>query len=279
MGFLIDTHAHISMLSLDEVQLAQALFTWYAEGLAFVLDAGTKAGDCSKRIGQIEKLRTFGGLQELPKILYSAGIWPSNDAIECRRESIEILEHDIQRFSQKHVIAVGECGIDRYWNRPEDGTDVQGERELFAAQLDLAHRYRLPVIVHSREAAQETLEVLRDFPKVQGVIHCFSYDRKTARAFQNLGWYISFAGNVTYKNAEPLREALQEVDPDRLLLETDSPYLAPIPHRGTPATPIMVRSQYELVAHIKMFSVEDLIEQIRCNVTRLFGVDLSCDSK
>jgi TatD DNase family protein len=173
---------------------------------------------------------------------------------------------------------VGECGLDRHWNTAEAGADPaagwRGEGELLDLQLDLAERLGLPVIIHSREAAAETAAILARRPAFRGVIHCFSYGVSEARTFLNMGCYISFAGNLTYKNAPEIREALKYVPPDRLLLETDSPYLAPVPHRGKPGEPGMVAETYTLAAELRKADPDELLERVGGNVRELFGFAL-----
>jgi TatD DNase family protein len=136
--------------------------------------------------------------------------------------------------------------------------------------LDLAGRLKLPIIIHSRDAPEETAAILARHPEVPGVIHCFSYGKDEARKFLDLVYYISFAGNVTYKNAPKLREALLFVPQDRLLLETDSPFLAPVPHRGKPANPGMVVENYILAAELCGIGLIALGERIAENAESLF---------
>lgn len=268
---LIDSHAHLSMLDTGEQDLTSYLEEWYTAGLTTILDVGTRADDLQDRISLIQTgIHREGDERRRPQILFSAGIWPSEEAIKHRTLHIDELEGHIRRASGASLAAIGECGLDRHWNKVETGADLAGERELLEAQLDLAQRYKVPVIIHSRDAARETLEILKKFPRVRGVIHCFSYGYDEMKAFQDLGWYISFAGNVTYKSSQALREALKEVDIRRLLLETDSPYLAPLPHRGKAANPSMVRYQYEWAARIRNMPAEDLARQIARNFSELF---------
>jgi TatD DNase family protein len=169
------------------------------------------------------------------------------------------------------VAAVGECGLDHHQELPP-GTELDkaGETELLEMLLDLAGRLKLPIIIHSRDAPEETAAVLARRPEVPGVIHCFSYGKDEARKFLDLGYYISFAGNVTYKNASRLREALLFVPRDRLLLETDSPFLAPAPHRGKPANPGMVVENYILAAELCGIGLIALGERIAENAESLF---------
>lgn len=267
----IDSHAHLTMLDFQTDTYIRLMNDWANQGLVSILDVGTTAGDLQDRIALWEHCRTNTGAQtNLPRLYFSAGIWPSAEAIGNWKKHIDELEAHIKNVPRDTLVAIGECGLDRHWNRPESGSDLRCERELFTAQLDLARRYGLPVIVHSRDAAGETLEVLQDFPEVRGVVHCFSYGPQEITSFLECGWYISFAGNLTYKNAQELREALQATDITRLLLETDSPYLAPVPHRGKAANPSMVQYQYELAAHIKNIPLEDLARQVALNFSKLF---------
>jgi TatD DNase family protein len=278
MNLLIDSHAHLSMLAEDEEALSNQIDEWISAGLTAILDVGTRSDDLEPRIGLVQKClcrrrdgeNTTGDL--MPTIRFSAGIWPSEEAIQNRQQHIDELEAQILKVPRNLLAAIGECGLDRHWNSSEQPALVRGEQELFEAQLDLARRYSLPVIVHSREAARETLEIIRAFPSVCGVIHCFSYGPEELLAFQDLGWYISFAGNLTYKNAQSLRDALGVVSMERLLLETDSPYLAPVPHRGKAANPAMVRYQYEGASQIKHLPVETIARQVFINFNTLFKI-------
>jgi TatD DNase family protein len=273
--FLIDTHAHLSML--DEFYLRfstrqripgefpgtetliNGLFT---EGFGGILDIGTQAGDLPGRIASFSRFE---------RVRFSAGLWPDPENIAGRRELVPQLEAHIAAAPVGLVAAVGECGLDHHQELPP-GTEMDkaGETELLEMLLDLAGRLRLPIIIHSRDAPEETVAILARYSGVRGVIHCFSYGKDEARKFLDLGYYISFAGNVTYKNALKLREALIFVPQDRLLLETDSPFLAPVPHRGKPANPGMVMENYILAAELRGTGLMALGERIAENAESLF---------
>jgi TatD DNase family protein len=272
---IIDTHAHLSMLDefnarfnarkegspafIGAAALTQGLFE---AGFGGIIDIGTQAEDLPGRIA---------GFSRFERVRFSAGLWPDPDNIARRRELVPLLERHIAAAAEGLVVAVGECGLDHHQELPA-GTELDkaGERELLEMLLDLAARRNLPVIIHSRDAAEETAAILAGFPEVRGVIHCFSYGVAEARAFLDLGYHISFAGNLTYKNAGKLREALCFTPPDRLLLETDSPFLAPIPHRGKPSNPGMVAENYALAAELRGPGLDALAAGIRENVRRLF---------
>jgi TatD DNase family protein len=275
---IIDTHAHLSML--DEFNarfsaqkegspafagaeaLTQDLFD---SGLGGIIDIGTQAEDLPGRIVAFSRFE---------RVRFSAGLWPDPENIARRRELVPRLERHIAAAEPGLVVAVGECGLDHHQTMPA-GTELDkaGERELLEMLLDLAQRRNLPVIIHSRDAPEETAAALVGFPGLRGVIHCFSYGMAEARTFLDLGYHLSFAGNLTYKNAGNLREALCFTPQDRLLMETDSPFLAPVPHRGKPAHPGMVAENYALAAELRGISLESLTAGIRDNAVSLFASD------
>lgn len=182
----------------------------------------------------------------------------------------------------KKVVAIGECGLDHHWNvsgadgRAESDFDEAmflGEREMFEAQLDMAKRMKLPVVVHSRDAFDGTLECIKNVGYDNGIIHCFSYGIDEARAFLERGWYLAFGGGVTYtkkSKMEAMMELLRFVPKERLLLETDAPYLAPVPFRGTPNNPLLVEHSYKFIAEARGVSVESLCETVDENIKNLF---------
>jgi TatD DNase family protein len=178
---------------------------------------------------------------------------------------IAALEAQVRAAPAGLVVAVGDCGLDHYQEQP----DKAGERELFEAHIALARRFGLPLIVHSRNAASETAAVLRAHAGARGVIHCFSYGVREAGVFLDMGFYISFAGNLTYKKSDGLREALCFVPEDRLLLETDSPFLAPTSVRGRPCTPGFIGETYALAAALRGVSVERLVAVVGANARAL----------
>lgn len=284
-----DTHAHLYGLKTKAPDLYETLIKPSPDTVpgggapaenrlpSFIIDVGTDAGDLLPR---------WESFSSVPGVYFSAGIWPGEQAIRSWFQQVEQLKQDIERgrfFSTvggsgeeapgPRLIALGECGLDRYWNR--DSQLWKQEQELFEAQLYLARDYNIPVIVHSRNAARETAEILRHFQEVQGVIHCFSYGKEELSLFLDLGFFISFAGNVTYKKNGPLQEALAACPLDRLLLETDSPYLAPHPYRGKTCHPGMIYATYEETARIRGMDLEELTNHIQENIEKLFRVSLS----
>ncbi|MDR2097414.1 MAG: TatD family hydrolase [Spirochaetaceae bacterium] len=256
---LFDTHAHLSFLDERGIDGEKCVSTLFDSGFAGIIDIGTIAGDLAGRVKVFSRF---------DKVHFAAGIWPHKEAIARHEAEIALLERDIAAAPAGLVVAIGECGFDRR----ENPDSPPAERGILEAQLDLAQRKRLPVIIHSREAPAETVETLAAYPGTSGIIHCFSYTAREARIFLDMGFYISFAGNLTFKNAQNLREALQIVPLDRLLLETDSPYLAPAPYRGKAAHPGMIAETYRHAADLLKVDIEVLKENIRRNAALLFAL-------
>lgn len=197
-------------------------------------------------------------------IYAAAGIHPENAA-----EVPENWESELERFlKHEKVIALGEIGLDYHY--PEPPKDIQ--RGVFVKQLEIAKRLDMPVVIHSRDACADTLEILREY-KPRGVLHCFSGSAETAREVVKLGMYIGFTGVLTFKNSKKAWAACEAVPIDRLLLETDCPYMAPVPHRGERCDSSMIRFTAEKMGEIKGVSAEEMIETARENGERLFFND------
>lgn len=299
-----DTHFHFNILREDKNFSRISILKKMAQNdCKFALDVGVKADDFFPRIKLFE--------EELSKIenplrkkieefiFFSAGIWPDPDSIKNRAEKISLLEKTISEiksnseksesaknakgefFIGEKLVALGECGLDHHWNvagpdaRSEADFDQDllfGERELFEAQISLAKKFSLPVIVHSRDAAAQTLEYVKNSNFHNGIIHCFSYGLEEARAFLDLGWHISFSGSVTYtkkSKLEQMRELIRIVPEERLLVETDAPYLAPVPMRGKANNPTFIEHTYKYIADIRGIDVERLCELVEKNIFRL----------
>ncbi len=177
--------------------------------------------------------------------------------------------------ARDETVAIGELGLD-YFYEPEKAKE---QKELFFQCLEIAAEVQKPVIVHTRDADDDTLGMLTDFSKGWkgdssriGVLHCFTRDEAFARALLDLGFYISFSGIVTFRNADPLREVAAFVPKDRMLIETDSPYLAPMPHRGKRCEPAFVVDTAKRLADLRGVAVESLAEVTTCNAKLLFGI-------
>jgi TatD DNase family protein len=247
-----DTHAHLGRLESAHSRL-KALFD---AGFGKILDIGTTCDDLAGRIAEF---------RQYPAVRFAAGIWPYPEAVADREKGAAALEAQIGAAPYGLVAAVGECGLDHHQEQP----DKAGERELFEAHIALAAKFDLPLIVHSRDAPAETIAILRDHPGIRGIIHCYSYGVEEARIFLDLGYHISFAGNLTYKKSDNLRETLRFVPADRLLLETDSPFLAPQSQRGKPCHPGLIAETYTAAAELRGLDIETLKNLIAVNADSL----------
>jgi TatD DNase family protein len=247
-----DTHAHLGRLESAHSRLK----TLFDAGFGNILDIGTACDDLAGRIAEFSRY---------PAVRFAAGIWPYPEAVADRVNAAATLEAQIRAAPPDLTVAVGECGLDHHQEQP----DKAGERELFEAHIALAAKFDLPLIVHSRDAPAETIAILRDHPGIRGIIHCYSYGVEEARVFLDLGYHISFAGNLTYKKSDNLCETLRFVPDDRLLLETDSPFLAPQSQRGKPCHPGLIAETYTVAADLRGLSIEMLKNLIAANADSL----------
>ena len=293
-----DTHFHFKMMTTERgVNGVEVLTSMAQRSTFFGLDIGTHCDDLAERQSCVESavagIRDSGLAAKARDFMYfSAGIWPDVGAIHDRenqmkklRESIKAASADAdQDILHRKIVAIGECGIDHHWNPSgEDGrcesdfdsATYRGERELFEAHLELARELNLPVIVHSRDGFEDTLDCLKNVGYDKGIIHCYSYGIDEARAFLDRGWYIAFGGAITYNKKaklEAVKELLKFVPADRFLCETDAPYLAPVPLRGTVNTPVNVEHVYNFAAEVRGTSPEELSQLVDGNIKSLFSV-------
>lgn len=182
------------------------------------------------------------------------------------------LDDLLQRAAQPRVVGIGETGLDYYRLAGRSVADMAWQRERFRIHIRAARATGLPLVVHTRSSAADTLDVLQDEGQgaVTGVFHCFTESREVARAALDLGFLVSFSGILTFRNAEDLREVARMVPLDRLLIETDAPYLAPVPHRGKVNTPAWVPHVAQQVAALKGLSLDEVARQTSANFDRLF---------
>lgn len=174
-----------------------------------------------------------------------------------------------EQCRKEKVIAVGEIGLDYYWDK--ESHDIQ--KKWFIEQLKLAGELKLPVIIHSRDAAADTLEIMKEYAqRLRGIIHCFSYSVEMAREYVKMGFHIGVGGVVTFKNAKKLKEVVAEVPLDRIVLETDCPYLAPVPNRGKRNSSLNLIYVAEEIAAIKGVTTEEVIAQTEQNAREVYGL-------
>lgn len=265
---LVDSHAHLGKTAARlSLPLADALRSWFASGGTLLLDAGTDPGDLGARRAAVESacamLRSEGSTPLDASFFFSAGAWPGTEVLCDPEASRSGLVADIAAGA----CAVGECGLDFFHKEAPEADQIA----FFESCCSIAAEKGLPLIIHSRDAHAQTLDCLRRYPSARpAIIHCFSYDREAAAAYLDSGCIISFAGNLSYKNASALREAAALVPLDSLLVETDAPYLAPVPQRGKPCQPEMVKHTLECLADIKGIAAEELAEAVESNFKRIF---------
>ncbi len=253
---LVDSHCHLDRLDLAAHggSLDAALEAARARGVGHFLCIGVSADNAAAVKALAERYAD---------VHCSVGVHP----LDLQPGAAPALDWLLAELDHPRVAAIGETGLD-YHYEPE-ASELQ--RQAFRLHLRAAQITGKPVIVHTREARADTLALLREAALPQaGVLHCFTEDWEMARAALDIGFYISLSGIVTFRNADALREVARQVPADRLLVETDSPYLAPIPHRGKPNLPQYVRDVAEFLAELRGVGFDTLAEQTTANFKRLF---------
>ncbi len=258
---IFDSHAHYNDRAFDEDR-DRVLSSLPASGIGTVVNI---ANDIDS-IGQCLELSAA-----YPHVYCALGIHPSDCApladAEVAEATMALLREKLTDPASK-AVAVGEIGLDYYWPEP----DRELERHWFRRQLDLAREVGLPVVIHSRDAAQDTLNILKEqhAEQIGGVIHCFSYGVEMAREFLKLGFYIGIGGVLTFKNARKLKEVAAMVPADRILLETDCPYLAPVPFRGKRNCSLYLPHVVRALSEIRGVSEEEIIRITEENARRMY---------
>ena len=253
---LVDSHCHLDRLDLaaHDGSLDAALDAARARGVQHFLCIGVSADNA----GAVKSLA-----ERYADVDCSVGVHP----LDLEQGEAPALDWLLGELNHPHVVAIGETGLD-YHYEPEA---AELQQQSFRLHLEAAKITGKPVIVHTREARADTLALLREAALPQaGVLHCFTEDWEMAKAALDIGFYISLSGIVTFRNADALREVARKVPADRLLVETDAPYLAPIPHRGKPNLPQYVREVAEFLAMVRGERFEDLAAQTTANFKRLF---------
>ena len=252
---LFDTHAHYDDPQFDPDR--EALLSALPEnGVGLVVNPGCDIPTSRQAVALAERY---------PHVYAAVGYHPEN----CGPYVPEDL--DTLRALARHpkAVAIGEIGLDYYW---AENPPRAFQRQVFRAQLQLAEELDLPVIVHDREAHGDSLAIIREFPAVRGVFHCFSGSAEMARELVKLGWMVSFTGVLTYKNARKALEAAAAVPLDRLMIETDSPYMAPVPNRGKRNDSRNVAFICEKLAEVKGISPEECARITWENGKRFFRI-------
>ena len=253
---LIDSHCHLNYEGLVERQ-DEVLENARDRGVQGFLNISTRQREWNDVVGVAER---------------NADVWASVGVHPHEADAHPDLGATALVEATRHprVIAIGECGLDYYY----DKSDRAAQRERFEAHIDAARQTRLPLIVHTRDAEDDTAEILERAVKekgVTGVLHCFTGSAELARKGLDLGFYVSLSGIVTFKNAQDLQETAKWLPADQMLIETDSPFLAPVPHRGKKCEPAFVADTAAFVAHLRGEEPEDLGETTTANFFKLFN--------
>lgn len=253
---IFETHAHYDddRFNEDRDELLQRL---PEEGVGVVINSGAS----------VESTRdTIRLAKEYPFVYAAVGVHPSE---------IEELDEDFmlwmkEQTDDKKTVAIGEIGLDYYWDKEPEVQERQ--RYWFGRQIELARETNLPIIVHSRDAAADTMQVMKEHhaEEIPGVIHCYSYSKEMALEFIKMGYYIGVGGVVTFKNAKKLKETVEAIPLDKILLETDCPYMAPEPYRGKRNSSLYLPYVIEEIARIKGVSTEEVERVTEENARKLF---------
>ena len=250
---IFDGHAHYDDKWFDEDR--EEIFQLLPQqGVAYVVNNAIDLRTCEIAKGYSEKY---------PYIYFTAGFHPENlqdmpqDYLECLKKYL----------NHPKCVALGEIGLDYYWDIPKDL-----QLKVFKEQLQLAKELDVPVIIHDREAHGDTMDILREF-KPKGLLHCFSGSVEMMREVMKLGLYISLGGTVTFKNARHSVDCAREVPLDRLILETDAPYLSPVPFRGKRNDSRNIKYVAEKIAEIRGMTTDEILEITMANAKRLYGIE------
>lgn len=253
---IFETHAHYDDDQFDEDRV-ELLNSLYENGIEKVVNIGVDV-DNSKRIIELATEYDF--------MYVAVGVHPN--------EGGKLTDSDIEELktltSNDKVVAIGEIGLDYYY--PEPPKDIQ--KRWFEAQIELAKDVHLPMVIHSREAAKDTVDIMKatHAKEAGGVVHCYSYTKEFAREFLDMDFYFGVGGVVTFKNAKKLKEAVEYIPMDKILLETDSPYLAPDPYRGKRNSSLYIPYIAQAIADIKHISVEEVIDITCENAKKMYKV-------
>ena len=251
---IFDTHAHYDdeAFQEDRDELLNSLST---HGIEAVVNVGASI--------QTTK-NTLELMKKYPFVYGTVGVHPS-ETEELNDNLMDWLKHV---SGEKKVVAIGEIGLDYYWKEP----DPEIQKHWFVRQLQLAREVKLPVIIHSRDAAQDTLDIMKaeKAGEIGGVIHCFSYGIEMAREYLNMGFYLGIGGVVTFNNGRKLKEVVEYMPLDRIVLETDCPYLSPVPNRGKRNSSLNLLYVAEAISQIKGISPEEVIKITNQNARNLY---------
>lgn len=253
---IFETHAHYDDEAFIEDR-EELLLSMRDNGIGAIVNVGASLTSTKNTLELIKQYDFVYG---------AAGVHPS-EVEELNEDNFEWLRKVSQ---EEKIVAIGEIGLDYHWEEPE--REIQ--KYWFERQLDLARELKKPVIIHSRDAASDTMDIMtqKHAEEIGGVIHCYSYSAPMALSYVNMGFYIGIGGVVTFKNGKKMKDVVEAVPLEKILLETDSPYLAPEPYRGKRNSSLLLPYVVETIANIKQVSKEEIIEITKENAKRLFSL-------
>ena len=255
---IFETHAQYDdeKFDPDRVELLSHLLR--ENNIGKIVNVGATFKGCKESIALAEKY---------DDVYAAIGIHPE----EIDEINDEVIEWLRQNSSNPKVVAIGEIGLDYYWVKEEEQRAKQ--RLWFNKQMDLAKELEMPVIIHSRDAAEDTLNTIRLYNNshVKGIVHCYSYSKELAMEYVKMGWYIGVGGVVTFKNAKKLVETVEAIPLESIVLETDCPYMAPVPHRGERNSSIFLSHVAEKIAEIKNISVDEVEKVTYQNALNIYN--------
>lgn len=252
---IIDTHAHYDDEKFD-IDRDELLNSLESGGISAVINASASVHSWDKILELTKKY---------PFVYGMIGVHP-DEIGELNEENFARMETLV---SEEKIVAVGEIGLDYYWDKESH----EQQKEWFIRQLNLAREKNLPVNIHSREAAADTFEILKEYGQgLKAIIHCYSYSKEMALEYVKMGYLIGVGGVVTFKNAKKLKEVVQSVPIEQIVLETDCPYLAPTPYRGKRNSSLYLPYVVEAIAEIKEMAAEEVIKITEENARRFYGI-------
>ena len=252
-----DTHAHLNAEQYNE-DLQEVIDRALSEGISNIVVVGFDRPTIEKAMELTEK---YG-------FIYASVGWHPVDAIDMTEKDLLWIE---ELSSHPKVVALGEMGLDYYWDKSPKDT----QKEVFRKQIRLAKKVKLPIVIHNRDATSDIVEILKEegAGEVGGIMHCFSGSPEIAQECVDMNFYISLGGPVTFKNAKKPKEVADVIPLEKLLIETDCPYLTPHPHRGKRNEPSYVKLVAEQIAEIKGLSTEEVAQATTENAKKLFGIN------
>lgn len=252
MAQIFETHAHYDADWFDEDRDA-LLQSMPEKGIGYIVNVSSNLDSLDKTVELTKKYDFVYG---------SAGIHPT-DSVALTEENFYRIE---ETAKNPKIVAIGEIGLDYYWKEPDNET----QKKWFVRQLELARALDKPVIIHSRDAAQDTMDIMKQYQDLDGVIHCFSGSLQMAQEYVKMGFYIGVGGVVTFKNGRKLKEVVEGIPMESIVLETDCPYLAPVPYRGKRNSSLYLPLVVEEIAKIKGITTEEVIQITYENARKLY---------